>query len=59
MMVASIIANDAPIQIRGPAPNGMYWKRFGFDGQSGAKRFGSKRSGFPKSSDDDEWRKWG
>jgi hypothetical protein len=24
MMVASIIANDAPMQILGPAPNGMY-----------------------------------
>jgi hypothetical protein len=27
MMVASIIANAAPMQIRGPAPNGAAWRR--------------------------------
>ena len=46
-MIASCMAKLAPMQTRGPAPNGRYWKRSILSRFPGWKRSGMKASGRP------------
>ena len=48
-MIASCMAKLAPMQTRGPAPNGRYWKRSIFSRFPGWKRSGMKASGLSHS----------